>query len=119
MTFCVENQILSCNKWSSFQNPVLKLDLTIYFCSCTKPLKLWPKGIGPNVFKCQIGQECDPELLKDFNNLEKHVHHQHGGATEAKLIDNLNTGSSRYSCYEDGFDVCNRCADEVSIFSKN
>ena len=98
---------------------MLKLDLTIYFCSCTKPLKLWPKGIGPNVFKCQIGQECDPELLKDFNNLEKHVHHQHGGATEAKLIDNLNTGSSRYSCYEDGFDVCNRCADEVSIFSKN
>ena len=80
--------------------------------SCTRPLKLWPKGIGPKVFKCQIGQECDPELLKDPQsglNLEKQLH------TRSKLIDNLNTGESRYSCYEDGFDVCNRCADEVGL----
>lgn len=84
---------------------------TDYRCpTCTRPLKLWPKGIGPKVFKCQIGQECDPELLKDPQsglNLEKQLH------TRSKLIDNLNTGESRYSCYEDGFDVCNRCADEV------
>ena len=83
----------------------------MYF-RCTRPLKLWPKGIGPNVFKCQIGQECDPEIQKypeGKSGLEKSGHH-----LEQKFIDVLNTGESRYACYEDGYDVCNRCAVEVS-----
>ena len=94
---------------------------------CDNSLKVWPKNIGPNVFKCQIGQECDPERLE---RMAKNEDTGEKGSASAYNPRNLgdgnsedqedrqsisvaNNGDSRYCCFEDGFDVCNLCAEEV------
>lgn len=85
--------------------------LFFLFFRCNDPLKCWPKGLGPNVFKCQIGQECDPQrLIKLAKMEEKGVVFSEG---EHYFVDCENNGQSRYVCFADGYDVCNRCAEDV------
>ena len=86
----------------------------MYF-RCDNILKVWPR-VGPHVFKCQIGQECDPERLE---KLAKNEEVGEKGGFESSTNENrqfiscANNGESRYCCFEDGFDVCNLCAEEV------
>ena len=96
-------------------------------------MKVWPRTVGPNVFKCQIGQECDPKreekLTKNrgagedgANVGEKgaaanyHPSLNNGSSPELEDRQSIschNNGESRFCCFEDGFDVCNLCAEEV------
>ena len=102
-------------------------------------MKVWPRNNnpnGPNVFKCQIGQECDPKkeekLAKNGAGKDGANAGEKGAAPAANYHPSLNNGSSpeledrqsisvanngesRYCCFEDGFDVCNLCAEEVLI----
>ncbi len=80
-------------------------------------MKCWPKGLGGNVFKCQFGQECDPERLE---RLAKEGGPEKGRVAtppppdeeNRRSVDVENNGESRYVCFSDGFDVCNKCAEE-------
>ena len=97
-------------------------------------MKVWPRNVGPNTFSCQIGQECDPKreekLIKNGAGEDGANAGEKGGAPAANYHPSLNNGSSleledrqsitcanngesRYCCFEDGFDVCNLCAEEV------
>lgn len=108
--------------------------------TCRDNLKIWPKGVGPNVFKCQIGIECNHERQKAKRLLaqlkqqqQERKHHQRphqppikGLAFEEKIdpedlevttnqhrpfIDVESNGESRLCCFIDGFDMCDKCAD--------
>ena len=92
----------------------------MYF-RCDNILKVWPR-VGPHVFKCQIGQECDPERLEKLAKNENEVNgekggfqssHSHNETQNRQYISCANNGESRYCCFQDGFDVCNLCAEEV------
>ena len=100
------------------------LILFIYNFRCDNKLKVWPKGLGPNVFKCQIGQECDPEkqqreLAAAAAGGEKgHLPIAPVNLTDTDEInrpwfDAENNGDSRYVCFADGFDCCKKCADYI------
>ena len=97
-------------------------------------MKVWPRNVGPNTFNCQIGQECDPKreekLTKNGAGEDGANAGEKGAAPASNYHPSLNNGSSieledrqsitcanngesRYCCFEDGFDVCNLCAEEV------
>lgn len=89
---------------------ISELPDTDHHCpKCNRLLKLWPK-VGPDVFKCHIGKECDPlrqkNLAKGLAFEEKALDHPD------RLIDVGNNGESRLTCFHDGYDVCKRCAED-------
>ena len=59
-----------------------------------------------------MGIECHPDKLEA---LAKHEEFVQELPTLHQFIDCANNGSSRYACFQDGFDVCNKCAEEVML----